>query len=223
MHAPRVYKPVQNNDFLGVTLLRETCFQRNWAYVEAMPHEHDRIVIANTAMVFGSTRHLKDPKNNAIPLTPGCRIQMTCNVWKNGRPVILNGEFATFHEWTDPSDFKIKAIEPSHKTTDPRGGAAKKTTFPTWSVINQRRCKGMARVTLHTDGSTHLIGKLKNRGFPFECAQWTRLHRLQGQSTSSTASRAPPPPLVFFLAHPPRPFPHPPSSSFFPRASPTKS
>ncbi len=126
---------------------------------------------------------------------------MTWNVWGDDGPILLNGQFGTFIGWTIPYEGKEHKIAPFRtpgaKSTGKAGKNAVKAK--TYRVINTRRMRGKAKVQF-PNGKIHEIGLIqvkspktdergdtqlrKHKVFPMECAYFTRLHRLQGQSIS---------------------------------------
>lgn len=178
-------------------MTRSTCRERNWAKIHG-PHDVDDELVDRIVVGDGRVFPSKYPDtDDAVPLIPGCPVQMTWNVWgDDGKPIILNGQFGKFLGWTLPDEGSKANITPI-RTPDPRG-AKKRRTTKKYRVINRLRMKGKARVDI--DGTVHELGVIKvktpttnDRGitqlkskkvFPLECAYYTRLHRLQGQSIS---------------------------------------
>lgn len=165
-------------EFLGVTLTKQVCQERNWLTVHQSVGP--RFVVAD-----GRLFPKMLPGSSAVPLVPGCRVQVTTNVWENGRPVVLNGQFGHFLGFDGPIEDVPETI-----LTINRVGQM-------YQILNPRS-KCVARVVLDCDGVERKIGFIetkkpkvgddgetrwkKEKIFPFECAYWTRLHRLQGQS-----------------------------------------
>lgn len=124
---------------------------------------------------------------------------MTWNVWgDDGRPILLNGQFGKFLGWTIPTEGKKSKIAP-FRTPGAGKGSRNAVKAKTYRVINSRKMRGKARVEF-PNGKIHEIGLIqvkspktddcgdtklrKHKVFPMECAYFTRLHRLQGQSIS---------------------------------------
>lgn len=119
--------------------------------------------------------------DDAVPLVPGCPVQMKWNVWgDDGKPVILNGQFGKFLGWTIPEEGTKSKISPFKKP----GGANKhskkkgdetetqrkyrklreKAAFAKrpkqYRIINRLKMKGKARVEMR-DGTIHELGVIK--------------------------------------------------------------
>lgn len=170
-------RPRRGCDFLGVTLTKNVCRDRNWEQV----HNSDgpRYVVAD-----GRNFPNILPTTAAVPLVPGCRVQATCNVWEHHRPKILNGQFGRL--------VAVEAGEAPKEITISIGKVPK-----TYFLLDPKK-KWTAKVRMDSDETEHDVAMIetkdpvvgdtgdikwkKSKTFPFECAYWTRLHRLQGQS-----------------------------------------
>lgn len=179
-------------DFLGVTLTKNVCRERNWQRV----HESD-----GPRYVVGDGRNFPNtfPNGGAVPLVPGCRIQITHNVWHEdgprepsrrpaygGGPVVLNGQFGHlvgFECKTPPAEITIAigGVEKPYFLLDIK---KKWTARVVMDCDGQEKDLSIVKIkdaVVDSTGETKMASK---KILPFECAFWTRLHRLQGQTIS---------------------------------------
>jgi hypothetical protein len=166
-------------DFLGVALTKNVCRERNWQRV----HESD-----GPRYVVGDGRNFPNafPKGGAVPLVPGCRIQITHNVWQDARPIVLNGQFGRLVGIdcnTPPSEINISVdgIEKPYFLLDVKKKWTARVVMDRDGQEKDLTVLKIKDAVVDSTGETKMSSK---KVLPFECAFWTRLHRLQGQTIS---------------------------------------
>lgn len=142
---------------------------------------------------------------HTVPLALNCPVKITRNIYDKGKhtPRFINGTMGIFRGWSDASELQTKAVRledehPSTQNSQKQHSSTQHSSTQEYAVVSGR-WKGAARIEIN--GNIHLIGQIdvydaikhpvlgsittkKRAVFPVECAFWTRVHRIQGQTIS---------------------------------------